>query len=203
MLFSTFFFKLGYDNTLHTLPVAWIFDRVPSYEHFHLAAEKITSFIVPFAGPHECPNSKTCPNNLLSASDIESSRQQSANTGTMFESTFTDYDFNTTEEREMVMSNGLFNSVIAVNEALPNNNPEDNDGGGDQQQQDNVNNGNPEQQQPVVDPCPYPTSVVWWKTLNGKHCAIVGYSDGTICIVGMLIIYYFITYFYILIYRRT
>lgn len=42
-------------------------------------------------------------------------------------------------------------------------------------------NGNPEA---ISDPCPYPTSVCWWKTLDGKHCAIIGYSDGTICIVG-------------------
>lgn len=43
-------------------------------------------------------------------------------------------------------------------------------------------NGNPGD---IADPCPYPTSVCWWKTLDGKHCAIIGYSDGTICIVGL------------------
>lgn len=46
-------------------------------------------------------------------------------------------------------------------------------------------NGNPAD---VADPCPYPMSVCWWKTLDGKHCAIIGYSDGTICIVGGLFV---------------
>lgn len=33
-------------------------------------------------------------------------------------------------------------------------------------------------------PCPYPTAVIWWQTIDGKHSAIIGYSDGSICIVG-------------------
>lgn len=39
-------------------------------EIFQLEMDKITSFIVPFAGPHECPNPKSCPNNLIS-NDID------------------------------------------------------------------------------------------------------------------------------------
>lgn len=34
------------------------------------------------------------------------------------------------------------------------------------------------------DQCPYPSCVVWWRTLDGRHSAIIGYSDGSICIVG-------------------
>lgn len=33
--------------------------------------------------------------------------------------------------------------------------------------------------------CPYPLSVVWWKTYCGLNRAIIGYSDGSICFVGL------------------
>lgn len=33
--------------------------------------------------------------------------------------------------------------------------------------------------------CPYPLSVVWWKTYSGLNRAIIGYSDGSICFVGL------------------
>jgi len=33
--------------------------------------------------------------------------------------------------------------------------------------------------------CPYPLSVVWWKTNSGQNRAIIGYSDGSICFVGL------------------
>lgn len=33
--------------------------------------------------------------------------------------------------------------------------------------------------------CPYPLSVVWWKTWEGVNRAIIGYSDGSICFVGL------------------
>lgn len=33
--------------------------------------------------------------------------------------------------------------------------------------------------------CPYPLSVVWWRTLEGVNRAVIGYSDGSICFVGL------------------
>lgn len=35
--------------------------------------------------------------------------------------------------------------------------------------------------------CPYPKCATWWLTNSGDHRAIVGYSEGTICIVRLTI----------------
>lgn len=186
----------GYDNTLHTVPVCWVLDRnKPTNESFPLASEQITSFIVPFAGPHECPNSKTCPNN---GSDDVSSSGSTATTRDRLSSTdsvnvaaadtFSPLDIN-----ELVASDGLYNTFFF--KSSDNNNLEvpppaaapmqecnnefvdcaellESDCGAESTKCDSGN------------PCPYPCCVVWWRTLDAKNCAIIGYSDGSICIVG-------------------
>lgn len=169
------------------MPVTWILDRQPSHEHFHLATENITSFIVPFAGPHECPNSKTCPNNRngvppLIDSSVQPQDAFTSYTTNPFESTFSDNECNLTIG-DHASSNGLYNSFFSIGEHVGANN---NHRRHSEAQHDDLrwlgNNGNPEAR--AADPCPFPTSVCWWKTLDGKHCSIIGYSDGTICIVG-------------------
>lgn len=187
--FSTFieevlpnlFIFIGYDNTLHTIPVLWILYRTLAVDDFHLAGEKITSFIVPFAGPHECPNSKTCPNNgddtissesssgsLMLNNDpngFPSTNQMDELYNKFFmndtlESTFENIDIGAVPKDES--SNLRYNAFERSSTA-----------------KSSLDN---ESYQPL--PCPYPTSCVWWQTFDGKQCAIIGYSDGSICIVG-------------------
>lgn len=52
---------LGLDNTLHIIPALNIVDKSITFQCI-FSPNEITSFIVPFCGPHECPNTKKCPN---------------------------------------------------------------------------------------------------------------------------------------------
>lgn len=206
--------RLGYDNTLHTVPVCWVLDRnKPSNESFPLASEQITSFIVPFAGPHECPNSKTCPNNAGTGDDaslastngggrdrLSSADSVVAGPAAAAVDTFSALDIN-----ELVASDGLYNTFFFKSNTDNNNVIEEASStttttvpsvGADGQHingtvgncdcADDVNDAEPQmvESKDVENPCPYPCCVVWWRTLDARNCAIIGYSDGSICIVG-------------------
>lgn len=135
----------------------------------------ITSFIVPFAGPHECPNSKTCPNNA----DDTTSRDRLSSADSVTD------NFSTHGINDLVASENLYNTFYyKVESSADNNNVTDNAFESDITEQ-TESAGSQSDGDHKANPCPYPTSVVWWRTLEGKHCAIIGYSDGSICIVGM------------------
>ncbi|CRK88070.1 CLUMA_CG001855, isoform A [Clunio marinus] len=64
---SVWLLVLCLDNTLHIVPALSICDKSISFK-CNFASNEITSFIVPFIGPHECPNSQKCPNHVIDAS---------------------------------------------------------------------------------------------------------------------------------------
>lgn len=170
---------IGYDNTLHTIPVLWILHRKLALDDFHLAGEKITSFIVPFAGPHECPNSKTCPNNGDDTISNESSPES-----LMGNNNFNGFPSATNQMDE------LYNKFF-MNDSLESNFENIDIGAMSNDEASNLCGNTLATAKSSLDndsfqplPCPYPTSCVWWQTFDGKHCAIIGYSDGSICIVG-------------------
>ena len=49
------------DNTLHIAPVLSIVDKSVAFKCI-FSPHEITSFLIPFIGPHECPNTQKCPN---------------------------------------------------------------------------------------------------------------------------------------------
>lgn len=138
-------------------------DGQPSFEHFHLAADRITSFVVPFAGPHNCPNSKTCPNNLLRA------RRDDANDAII------GADNAGTAAHNATVGDAQWSPLADAFEEFTPDGPLM--GAGDAAAA----------RTSCLDPCPFPTAVLWWQTLSddGKQRAIVGYSDGSVCIVGL------------------
>lgn len=209
-----------YDNTLHIVPILWIINpecglrttTSQELENFYwpFRSDEITSFIVPFSGPHECSNSKTCPNNVNGKNANRQSTGEKSNSNT-------DDKYTPAQINEMVLSNSLYQTFF-----LPQSEVKVTDDAGDKvslktiSEYDDVasveekspdgceklqcleNNANIELS-PSIDntiedapttPCPFPLSVVWWITSkideqNQQHRAIIGYSDGSICVVGL------------------
>lgn len=144
---------------------------------------QVTSYIIPFVGPHECPNSKKCPNHSTAQSDgFEQENNQVDQLAENLENIKLDKKAVNIDEEplghelpEHMLGNGLSKEPTT-----------------DQSVQ---------QQAPMFDAtgnsqvmatsfmasktCPYPLSVVWWKTYYGLNRAIIGYSDGSICFVGL------------------
>lgn len=178
-----------YDNTLHVVPILWIINpefglkttTSQEIENFYwpFRSDEITSFIVPFSGPHECTNSKTCPNNADESTASSNENDDSAN------DKYTPAHIN-----EMVLSNSLYNTFY-MNDGR-------NDESGLENSEAQNESGNlidatiidDRSEQKSQSACPYPLSVVWWVTAkcddqNHQHRALIGYSDGSICVVGL------------------
>lgn len=185
-----------YDNTLHIVPILWIINpecglkttTSQEIENFYwpFRSDEITSFIVPFSGPHECSNSKTCPNNANAANECARNGDRSD-----------DDDKYTPEQiNEMVLSNGLYRTFY-LNDERNDESPPIVDDNTDalsvkEKSPDGCEKTLPQctDEQKSGGNCPYPLSVVWWVTSkcdeqNGQHRALIGYSDGSICVVGL------------------
>lgn len=192
-----------YDNTLHIVPILWIInsDRhlktttSQEIENFYwpFRSDEITSFIVPFSGPHECSNAKTCPNN-----------ESAINENNEDDISATDDDkYTPAQINETVLSNNLYQTFY-LNERDDIATPEDNsdthsvtekspDGCEKSIISSSIEpdlNKIDDEEKVVVNLCPFPTAVVWWVTSKGdeqtrQHRAIIGYSDGSICVVGL------------------
>lgn len=210
-----------YDNTLHIVPILWIIDpefglkttTSQEIENFYwlFRSDEITSFIVPFSGPHECSNSKTCPNNTndndnrhtRETNDIIIDQQEKYSPEQINELVLSNniyqsfYMPNNSANRNSTVSSAsdpMFtsseehtsNSAISVAEKSPDG-CEKNDLN---VQQEEEKDAEEQEEATVVTDCPYPQSVVWWNTSklneqNPQHRAIIGYSDGSICVVGL------------------
>lgn len=60
---GTWLMVLCYDNTIHVVPALYICDKSAKFKLVFSATE-ISSFVIPFSPPHECPNPQSCPNPL-------------------------------------------------------------------------------------------------------------------------------------------
>ncbi|XP_050071754.1 uncharacterized protein LOC126559628 [Anopheles maculipalpis] len=228
-----------YDNTLHIVPALAICDK--SYEDGKRAPE-ITSFIVPFIGPHECPNPQTCPNNSHNnhpqtggsshrssvASEVSlkgtgtSGGSPSSEPNVIFDaptikkssSTYTThkideiFSLNTIyrklflEQLERARAEENANrsiSATGTDTPIAMQTIEDFFADGCQLKESVAGEGVSKSSTPqetfsissslgstVSLSCPYPTCCSWWKTLANEPRAILGYSDGSICVVGLM-----------------
>ncbi|XP_017020460.1 uncharacterized protein ca [Drosophila kikkawai] len=173
---------LCFDNTLHIVPALALVDKTHVLAACSLySTSQVTSYIIPFVGPHECPNSKKCPNHSSGLDDPivpEPVEQLAGNLETL------------RLEAEEPLGHDLPEHMLVRNS--------------DQADASASQQPPQEQQPPLVQPfdgtgnsqvmatsfmasktCPYPLSVVWWKTNTGLNRAIIGYSDGSICFVGL------------------
>lgn len=211
-----------YDNTLHIIPILWILGANNSsiktttsqeIENFYwpFRFDEITSFIVPFSGPHECSNPKTCPNNSNQLKDVATVNRKSSD-DTQLDS-FTEQvknKYTPAKINETVLASSLYKKFYVPQDGNKASDAIDKDK--DKKSLDNLNdsanssransagderegsaegceNTSDNNDGKKFDSCPYPLSVVWWTTTkndvqNQQHRAIIGYSDGTICVVG-------------------
>lgn len=199
-----------YDNTLHIVPILWIIDpefglkttTSQEIENFYwpFRSDEITSFIVPFSGPHECSNSKTCPNNTNTALNQRNAHRDNGFTeiDSEAEDKYTPQQIN-----EMASTNSLYQAFyLPSHELQRDTEPSSNDQGLqpiDENESDSISvaekspdgcEKNIADFNASIGTCPYPLSVVWWSTSkfdeqSHQHRAIIGYSDGSICVVGL------------------
>lgn len=190
-----------YDNTLHIVPILWIINSDRKHktttsqeiENFYwpFRSDEITSFIVPFSGPHECSNAKTCPNN-----------EGDANTAAERGSNASDDDkYTPAQINETVLSNNLYQTfylnerddVPTPDETSDTHSVTEKSPDGCEKsiaQPQGVDSKASDEEKAASSSCPFPTAVVWWVTSRGdehnrQHRAIIGYSDGSICVVGL------------------
>lgn len=180
------------DNTLHIVPVqAIVYEAATAASHTGASSSSqadtiITSFVIPFSPPHECPNPRTCPNNFYKPPTLELERtlksigpeRGAGRTMTLddlyskqrIDKLLSTYDVPSTyfcdlqQQRQQLESDdscvtpGPFSKATTTTATATENN--------------------------IM--CPYPESVVWWATIKGQQRAVVGYSDGSICFLCKL-----------------
>lgn len=188
-----------YDNTLHIVPILWIINpefglkTTTSQEletfYWPFRSDEITSFIVPFSGPHECSNSKTCPNTsehvLLNEENSGRYTPTQINDTVLASNAY--QSLNSSGSKSDVDSNVTSSSLPSDDQDDSNIIEKSPDGcekitATCSSQDDSV--------EAVETQCPFPLSVVWWSTTkiiehSHQHRAIIGYSDGSICVVGL------------------
>ncbi|XP_016989044.2 uncharacterized protein LOC108051441 [Drosophila rhopaloa] len=165
---------LCFDNTLHIVPALALVEKSHGLASSSLySTSQVTSYIIPFVGPHECPNSKKCPNHSagLCEPTVEPVEQLAENLEQV-----------RLQEEEEPLGHDLPEHMLVRNSGT------EETGAQAQQQQPIDATGNSQVMATsfmASKTCPYPLSVVWWKTNSGQNRAIIGYSDGSICFVGL------------------
>ncbi|KAI8044754.1 hypothetical protein M5D96_000926 [Drosophila gunungcola] len=176
---------LCFDNTLHIVPALALVDKshgLASCSSY--STTQVTSYIIPFVGPHECPNSKKCPNH--SAGLGEPTVEPLDQLADQLEEVRLQAEEEEEQQEEEPLGHDLPEHMLVRNsgseaETVPQLQPQ-------QQQQPIDATGNSQVMATFFmasKTCPYPLSVVWWKTNSGQNRAIIGYSDGSICFVGL------------------
>ncbi|KAH8326627.1 hypothetical protein KR067_011033, partial [Drosophila pandora] len=170
---------LCFDNTLHIVPALALVDKTHSLAACSLySTNQVTSYIIPFVGPHECPNSKKCPNHStgLSEPQLDVVQQLADN---LEQVNMEDEPLGHDLPEHMLVKNQGIDLDASVGTQPPQKTPP-------VQPFDATGNSQVMATSFMASKtCPYPLSVVWWKTNHGLNRAIIGYSDGSICFVGL------------------
>jgi hypothetical protein len=204
---STWLLVLCLDNTLHIVPAMGICDKSISFKCIFTPNE-ITSFIVPFIGPHECPNSQKCPNHVL---DTPSELLKRNGTKRVFnhrlqrELEGKRNQFSTSKVNELITSNAIYNTFYC--DQKPNSNSasmstsssfqKDSEGtdkivsstsstpceSNQISSSSNAMETSTVSSESTISSCPFPTAVIWWKTHLEENRAVLGYSDGCVVVV--------------------
>lgn len=219
----------GFDNTLHIVPALAVVDKNyleknannSGYPQSHYSLTQVTSYIIPFVGPHECPNSKKCPNQLTrkrhsalnTFRNEERAKEKPTNSN---EAEAEDKDKDESQNIKILVEQ--VENLHVNEEKNEENQPQEDDDVVVMVEAAAIDEGNmevfshdvpaemlatssaPNQMDdktgnshlPLMsmsfmasNTCPYPLSVVWWRTLEGVNRAVIGYSDGSVCFVGL------------------
>ncbi|XP_050340209.1 uncharacterized protein LOC126766471 isoform X2 [Bactrocera neohumeralis] len=221
---GTWLLVLCFDNTLHIVPALAVVDKTfmepsnsthPPQQPY--STTQITSYIIPFVGPHECPNSKRCPNQATFSETISKQpppviptaaaaedkadsvcdEQEKHEAGAESEQLADTEKISTSRESIAQASQLLVEVEVNIEPKLPAN-----------INLDAYSHDVPPSMLASTAPpnvvedktgnsqvmatsfmasvtCPYPLAVVWWQTIDGVNRAVIGYSDGSICFVGL------------------
>ncbi|KAL9893666.1 RCC1 and BTB domain containing protein claret isoform 1-T1 [Glossina fuscipes fuscipes] len=201
---GTWLLVLCFDNTLHIVPALAVVDKsfldstVTDTQLLPFSTSQVTSYIIPFVGPHECPNSKRCPNptttndrkspNTIELSSKASVNQQAKGDENDKELPKQMESTNANEAKRSSPVNELIKAEDSNIESLAQNIPKEmldpqlpTTSGADKTGNSQVKSTS----FMASNTCPYPLSVKWWRTSEGAHRAIIGYSDGSICFVDL------------------
>lgn len=205
---SAWLLVLCLDNTLHIVPALGICDKSISFKCLFTPNE-ITSFIVPFIGPHDCPNSQKCPNNADTASDFlkRNGVRRTFSHRLQKELEGKRDHFSTSKVNELITSNAIYNTMYCDQKPNPNSTSvsasssfhKDFTTEGTDKMVSSTSSTPCESNQmslssaametstasteSTISTCPIPTTVIWWKTHLEENRAILGYSDGCIVVV--------------------
>lgn len=204
----------GYDNTLHVIPVLNILDKSIPYDNGLFPSNEVSSFSIPFTLPHQCyhQSCSSLNNNVLETptfnqngtltSDFDrlAKRFNDPNTPSSFYSTTKINEFLTTNNmynkfycdpgvnNEIQKSNGddeeelQMGSRITLSKAST---PVDQTVGQETSCRSSMIDSTTGSSSIMQNSCPYPTCITWWETLSNDNRAILGYSDGSLCVVGL------------------
>ncbi|XP_052866276.1 uncharacterized protein LOC128272494 [Anopheles cruzii] len=234
-----------YDNTLHIVPALSICDKSLEHVDTTFNRDEITSFIVPFIGPHECPNPQTCPNNSHNSQQQQASTSHrssiASEAGSLKESAISMaavgsggspssepnliFDAPTIKKSSSSYTTHKIDEIFSLNSIYRKLFLEQLDKAREEQQANRSISANgtdtPIAMKTIEDffadasqlkdaadgskastpletytisssiastvsaSCPYPTCCSWWRTLASEPRAILGYSDGSICVVAL------------------
>ncbi|XP_017874153.1 PREDICTED: uncharacterized protein LOC108621381 [Drosophila arizonae] len=174
---------LCFDNTLHIVPALSLVDKSHDLASCSLySTTQVTSYIIPFVGPHECPNSKKCPNYSTAQSESQEHQWNLDQVADQLQHVKLDKEAENVDDEEplghelpehlLVNADSMDMPGESVQVQAP---PFDATGNSQVMATSFM----------ASKTCPYPLSVVWWKTYYGLNRAIIGYSDGSICFVGL------------------
>lgn len=207
---GTWLLVLCYDNTIHVVPALYICDKSAKFKLVFSGSE-ISSFTVPFSPPHECPNPQSCPNQFdfgMMGGPEYGTDFDRFSTRTVLPSSTVATGTSGRKVNEAIAANSLYNQFYCETgppsstaasqgstggesfDAPSNNNNAENSL--------SINQSNSKGSTPIDSQilsssmessciCPYPKCCIWWQTNNGDQRAIIGYSEGTICIVRLTI----------------
>ncbi|KAH8388594.1 hypothetical protein KR093_010891 [Drosophila rubida] len=179
---------LCFDNTLHIVPALSLVDKSHNLDDCPVYSTcQVTSYIIPFVGPHECPNSKKCPNHSTGLEETREQQQKVDDLVDQLHQVGLDNEDINLEKEPLVHE--LPEYMLAYN---PPEAAAAHESSAEQAVQQKAQpfdaTGNSQMMGTsfmASKTCPYPLSVVWWKTYSGLNRAIIGYSDGSICFVGL------------------
>lgn len=202
---STWLLVLCLDNTLHIVPALGICDKSISFKSIFSPVD-ITSFIVPFIGPHECPNSQKCPNHVLETPTEQLRRHGAKRTlNHRGHSEGRRDTFSTTKVNELITQNAIYNtfycdqkpnstsvsasssfhkdSVTENTEVVVSSTSSTPCESNQMSLSSTAMEASTVSSESTISSCPFPTAVIWWKTHLEENRAIIGYSDGCIAVV--------------------
>lgn len=190
------------DNTAHIVPCLSVCDKSASFKPIFSTTE-ITSYVIPFIGPHECPNAQKCPNltfDLSQSSDIitmlkrpkrnqfeiKKNRLSASKINELCSSSAYNQIYCDQKPPETLSASSSFHKdpeTLTENVPSTSSTP-------CESQFSNIGNAMFESSTissgSTNTSCPIPTAILWWQTTHAEQIqnrAIIGYTDGCIVIV--------------------